>query len=67
MPEERKLDSDEKKTKITLTTWIDSIRVYMEERGMDTVFRVYDADKGIETYLLKDGESQKMKNSSKIG
>ena len=54
LPEERKLDSDKKKTKITLTLWIDSIRVYMEERGMDTVFRVYDADKGTKIYLLKD-------------
>ena len=32
---------------------MNSIKTYMEERGLDTVFRVYNASTDVETYLLK--------------
>ena len=54
LPETKWLYLDQKKSKITLTSWIDALRVYMDERGLDSVFRVYDASQGTETYLLKN-------------
>lgn len=54
LPENRHIGPDEKTSKITLTSWVNSTRSYMEERGMDTVFHVYDASAGTEVYLLAD-------------
>jgi hypothetical protein len=42
-PEDRHIGPDEKTSKITLTSWVNTIRSYMEERGMDTIFHVFDA------------------------
>ena len=39
---------------VSLTSWINLVRVYMEECGMDTVFRVYDGNVDEEIYLLED-------------
>ena len=40
LAEHRHLRQKEKTSKITLTAWINSIRSYMEEHVLDTVFRV---------------------------
>ena len=37
LPETKWLYLDEKKSKITLTSWINALRVYMEERGLDSI------------------------------
>ena len=58
---ERQLSEDEKSGKITLTSWITSMKVYLEERGLDTVFRIWDVDIGEETYLLENREIVKRK------
>ena len=54
--EERKLDSDETKSKITFTSWISEVKNHMETCGMDTVFRVVgtSTEGTQETYLLED-------------
>jgi hypothetical protein len=55
LPDDRHIGSDEKPSKITLTLWVNSIRSYMEERGLDTpVFHVYDWQMDSRTYLLTD-------------
>jgi hypothetical protein len=36
----------------TLTSWVNLARSYMEERGLDTVFYVYNGQTDSETYLL---------------
>ncbi len=54
LPEDRHIGPDEKTSKITLTSWANSTRPYMEERGLDTVFYVYDRQTDSETYLLTD-------------
>ena len=65
LPEDRRLSLDEKTSKITLTSWVNSIRAYMEEHGMDTVFRIYDSAKDSEVYLLQDwGSSDPLKVST---
>jgi hypothetical protein len=43
---------DEKMSKITLTSWVNLTCSYMEERGLDTVFHIYDGRTDSETYLL---------------
>ena len=48
------IGTKEKTSKITLTSWVNSIKTYMEERGLDTVFGVYDASTDVKSYLLKD-------------
>lgn len=52
LSEERSLGADDKTSKIPLTTWINSIREYMEARGMDSVFRIHDRAHDSEVYLL---------------
>ncbi len=65
LPEDRRLSLDEKTSKITLTSWVNSIRAYMEEHGMDTVFCIYDSAKDSEVYLLQDwGSSDPLKVST---
>jgi hypothetical protein len=54
LPEDRHIGPDEKTSKITLTSWVNSARSYMEERGLDTVFHVYDWKTNSEVYLLTD-------------
>ena len=56
LTEHRHLGPNEKTSKITLTAWINSIRLYMEKHGLDTVFRVYTPlqDGAPETYLLEE-------------
>ena len=55
LSEHRHLIPNEKTSKSTLTVWINSIRSYMEEHGLDTVFRVYTPlqDGAPGTYLLE--------------
>lgn len=53
LAKDRRLSLDEKTSKITLTSWVNSIRLYMEtHHGMDTVFRIYDPVRDSEVYLL---------------
>ena len=52
--EDRKLGSNEKTSKISLSSWVNSLKLYMEDRGLDTVFRMFDATTQTETYLLED-------------
>jgi hypothetical protein len=54
LPEDRHIGPDEKTSKITLTSWVNSTCSYMEERGLDTVFHVYDRKTDSEVYLLTD-------------
>ena len=49
-----RLDVRGKNTNVNLTSWIDYILQYMEERGMDTVFRILNSNTTRETYLLED-------------
>jgi hypothetical protein len=50
LPMDRHIGPDEK----TLTSWVNSTRSYMEERGMDTVFHIYDWRTDSKVYLLTD-------------
>ena len=56
LSEHRHLRPNEKTSKITLTAWINSIRLYMEEHSIYTVFRVYTPlrDGAPETYILEE-------------
>ena len=56
LAEHRHLGPNENTSKITLTAWINWIRLYMEEHGLDTVLRVYTPlrDGAPETYLLEE-------------
>jgi hypothetical protein len=54
LPDNRHVGPDEKTSKITLTSWVNSTRSYMEERGLDTAFYLYDGQTDSETYLLTD-------------
>jgi hypothetical protein len=54
LPEDRRLSLDEKTSKITLTSWVNAMRSYIEDRGMDTVFRIFDPEADSEIYILKD-------------
>jgi hypothetical protein len=54
LPDDRHIGPDEKTSKITLTSWVNSTRSYMEECGLDTVFHVYDGKTDSEIYLLTD-------------
>ena len=54
LPEDRRLSLNEKTSKITLTSWVNAMRAYCEEHGLDTVFRVFDPVNDTEVYLLKD-------------
>ena len=56
LAKQRHLRPKKKTSKITLTAWINSIRSYMEEHGLDTVFRVYTRlrDGALQTYLLEE-------------
>ena len=54
LPETKYLCKEEKSSKISLTLWIDAVRVYMEEHGMDSVFRVKLSLETSELYMLSD-------------
>jgi hypothetical protein len=54
VPDDRHIGPNEKTSKITLTSWVNLIRSYMEERGLDTVFHIYDRQTDSKTYLLTD-------------
>ena len=54
LTENRHIVPEDKTSNITLTSWMNSIKTNLEERGLDTVFRVYDASTDVVTYLLKD-------------
>ena len=44
---------------VSLTIWINLIKTYLEECGMDTVFRVWDPSTNVEVYLLEEwGEAR---------
>ena len=65
LPDEKKLSLDEPKRNITLTSWIAWIRSYMEDNGMDTIFRVYNPYLKTEVYLLDEWGSEKNGKISK--
>ena len=54
LPAKFRLDVSGKNTNVTLTSWINYIHKYMEERGMDRVFRILNASTTSETYLLEN-------------
>ena len=54
LPDKINISLDESKRKITLKSWIAWIGLYMEDNGMDTVFRVYDPDLKTEFYILDE-------------
>jgi hypothetical protein len=54
LPDDHHIGPDEKTSKITLSSWVNLMRSYMEEHGLDTVFYVYDRQTDSETYLLPD-------------
>ena len=57
LKENRHLGSEMKTSKVSLTTWVDSIKEYMEDRGMDTVFRIVikpTSTTQYESYMLED-------------
>ena len=41
-------------TPVSLTSWINLVHAYMEECGMDSIFRIYDEGLDKERYLLED-------------
>jgi hypothetical protein len=49
----KRLDIASKSGTITLTQWIKEISEYMEDRGMDTVFRIYNHASQSEIYLFE--------------
>jgi hypothetical protein len=54
LPEDQHIGPDEKTSQTTLTSWVNTIRIFMEERGLDSV-QVYDGESDTETYdLLTD-------------
>ena len=48
-----RLDVSTNKTTVRLTQWIKEVRTYMEDRDMDTIFRMYNHKTKKEYYLLK--------------
>ena len=55
LKEDHKLGLDtEAAYSVTFTSWVSAIRGYLEERGMDTVFRIYNSDANTEQNLLID-------------
>ena len=62
LAENQYIGIEEKTSKINLTSWVKYIKTYMEERGIDTVFRVYDASTDFETYLFEDWVSAEPKS-----
>jgi hypothetical protein len=53
LPEDRHLSLDAITSKITLTSWENTMHGYFEECGLDTVFRVFDPTTDTAVYLLK--------------
>jgi hypothetical protein len=57
LPDDSHLYVKEYTSKISLTSSVNtSMQVYMEERGLDTVFMVYNPDSNTEVYILNIGE-----------
>ena len=54
LPENHSIGNKEITPNITLTVWVKSLRGYLEERGLYTVFRIFDLVRNIKVYLLKD-------------
>ena len=54
LPEDNCLGKDEKTSKITLMAWVNSLRGYLEERGLDIVFWIFDLVSNTNVYLLKN-------------
>jgi hypothetical protein len=54
LPEACRLSLDEKTSKVTLTLWVNALRAYCEEHGVDTVFHIYNPNTDSELYLLKN-------------
>ena len=54
LPDDQHIGPDENTSKITLTSWVNLTCSYMEERGLDTVFYVYNELTQSKTYLLTD-------------
>ena len=42
IPEDLRLGNYKKRSNIKLTAWVNSLRGYLKERGLDTVFRIFD-------------------------
>ena len=62
LAENQHIGPKEKTSKITLTSWVKYIKTYLEERGLDIVFRVQDASTHVETYLFKDWGSAELES-----
>ena len=40
------------KSTFTLMSWVKNVRIYMEERGLDSIFRIFNYKTGVETYMF---------------
>jgi hypothetical protein len=55
LPEEKRLGpADDDKRTVTIPSWVAMIRSCFEDRGMDTVMRLYNAEEEEELYMLSD-------------
>ena len=54
LPEDRCLGNDDKTSNITLTGWVNSLKGYLKERGLDTALHIFDTVGNTEVYLIKD-------------
>jgi hypothetical protein len=54
LPEDGHIGPNEKTSKITLLSWVNSTWSYMEEWGLDTIFYVYSWHTHSKVYLLTD-------------
>jgi Zinc knuckle len=53
LPESQRLGpAQDDKSPVSITTWISQLRVAMEDRGLDTVMRIYNASNEQELYML---------------
>ena len=52
LPEDKRLGIE--KIPVSLTTWIRLIRIFLEDTGQDSIFRIYNPSENKEIYLLKD-------------
>ena len=59
LSEDCHIGNGEKTSKITLVARVSSLRGHLEERGLDTIFRIFDTVRNTEVYLLKEWGSAK--------
>ena len=65
LAENQHIGPKQKTSKITLASWVNSIKTYIGEGGLDTVFWVYNASTDFYTYLLEYWGSAEPKSIQK--